>query len=852
MATETVPTRTKNSMNHGQGGGVILIWIARGLMTILALLLLAVLAGATYENVMASEDATRYPPPGRLVDVGGHRLHLHCMGEGSPTVILEAGWGSFSSDWSLVQPTLAKRTRVCAYDRAGSGWSDAGPLPRTPQQIAAELDTLLRNAGENGPYVLVGHSLGGRYVRMFAAQHPEEVAGLVLVDARHEQHDQAMTAEQRAQIEAQLSATDWFGVVLKHLGIMRLFGTSIYGAMIPELKRLPAETSQMMIVMGMNQTAEMAAVSRNEMAEREADDDQLAAATLGDLPVHVLASSVSAAGDATWMPGQEAQAGLSRNSSLTVLDGGHYLHLDAPDDVARHIFELIAASQDGSNATPAPDGEPQAMPATGEVDAFIKRLLAEYDVAGAGIGVVRDGEILLLHGYGMRNRTTQEPVTADTQFGIASVTKSFTSLGVMLLVQEGKIDLDAPVTQYLPDFRLATPEATAKLTVRHLLTHASGMDRVDAGLAGASITRDDLVKMAAGAPLLAAPGEVYKYSNLNTVTAARIIEVVTGQSWEQFTTERILQPLGMTESSTDIEALQKRDDFALPHDVDLLDGIQPVAFLDPGAEAPAGGVNASAAEMVKYIEFQLTGKTGNGERVLAPELLRAMHTRYVDVAAPNVPTQGIVAAEAMGIAVPPTLTRDFGYGFYWFVEDFLGHEVVQHDGQGIGYSASVSLVPAAQVGVVVLTNGNGAHAFVESVRQHLLAWALEIEPLPDTQAIVEAQMAILGQDNATRLARLEQVRSYRATPEELIIYGGEYANLLGAASPVIVTAHERTLTMAIELQGMALDLELVPIAPGRFLINTDLLRGLDVSIEIGTNGDTTIVLAGMPVAGRSA
>lgn len=851
MATEIVPTGTNNLTNHDRGDGMILMWIVRGLMTILALLLLAALAGATYENVMASEDATRYPPPGRLVDVGGHRLHLHCMGEGSPTVVLEAGWGGFSIDWSLVQPTLAKRARVCAYDRAGIGWSDAGPLPRTPQQIAAELYVLLRNAGENAPYVLVAHSLGGRYVRMFADQHPDEVAGLVLVDARHEQHDQTMTAEQRSQIEAQLSATDWFGDVLKHLGIMRLFGTTIYGATIPELKRLPAETSQMMIVMGMRQTPEMVAVSRNEMVEREANDAQLAAATLGDRPIHVLASSVSAAGDATWMAGQEAQAGLSRNSSLIVVEGGHYLHLDAPDDVTRHILEVVAASHERGNATSTPDGEPQAVPATGEIDVFIERLLGEYDVAGAGIGVVRDGEILLLRGYGTRNVQTQEPVTADTQFGIASVTKSFTALGVMLLVQEGKIDLEAPVTQYLPEFRLATAEATARLTVRHLLTHASGMDRVDAGLTGASITRDDLVKMAASAPLFAEPGGAYKYSNLNTVTAARIIEVVTGQSWEQFTTERILQPLGMTESSTDVATLQKHDNFALPHDVDLLDGIQPVAFLDPGAEAPAGGVNASAAEMMEYIEFQLTGTIGDGERLLAPELLREMHVRYVDVAAPNVPTQGIVAAEAMGIPAPPTLTRDFGYGLYWFVEDFLGHEVVQHDGQGIGYSASVSLVPAARVGVVVLTNGNGAHAFVESVRQHLLAWALEIEPMPDTQAVVEAQMAVLGLDNATWLARLEQVRTYRAAPEKLTIYAGEYANLLGATSPVIVTAHERTLAMAIELQGMALDLELVPIAPGRFLINTDLLRGLEVSIESGANDNTTIVLAGMPVAERN-
>ncbi|HHY55514.1 MAG TPA: alpha/beta fold hydrolase [Chloroflexi bacterium] len=849
MTTKRIPTGTQTAAPHRRRSKTFRIWFRRSLIALVGVVVLAILAGVTYERVMASEDATRYPAPGQLVDVGGHRLHLHCMGEGSPTVILEAGWGSFSSDWSLVQPLMASQTRVCAYDRAGSGWSDVGPLPRTPERIATELHTLLHNAGESGPFVLVGHSLGGRYVRMYAALHPDEVAGLVLVDARHEVHDQAMTAAQQTQLEAQLSGYDWVGELLKHIGVTRLFGTALYSTMIPELKRLPAETTQTMIVMGLRQTPEMAAVSRSEMAVRTANDAQLAAATLGDLPVHVLVASHSVQRDAAWLSGQEAQAALSQDSSLTIVEGGHYLHLDAPEEVARHIAAVIAAGHPRSDASA--EATEQSASATGEIDAFIERLLAEYDVAGASIGVVRDGEVLLLRGYGVRNVQTQQPVTADTQFGIASVTKSFTALGVMLLVQEGKIDLNAPVTRYLPEFSLATPEATAKLTVRHLLTHASGMERVDVGLAGASITRDELVKMAASAPLFAEPGEAYKYSNLNTVIAAHIIEVVTGQSWEAFMQTRIFQPLGMTDSSTDIETLQQHDNFALPHDVDLLDGIQPATFLNPGVEAPAGGVNASAAEMVNYLKFQLTGDTPDGEQLLTPDLLNAMHMRYVDVPAPNVPTQGLLAAESMGVPAPPTLTRDFGYGFYWFVEDFLGHEIIQHDGQGVGYSASVSLAPTEGVGVVVLTNGNGAHAFVESVRQHLLAWALAIDPMPDAQAVVEAQMAIIGMDNATRRARLEQVRTYRAEPDALAAFAGEYTHLMGATSPVMVVAGTRTLSLAIELQGMALNLELAPIAPDKFLINTDPLRGLEVSFDRSDNGDATIVLAGMPVATRS-
>ncbi len=130
-----------------------------------------------------------YLPPGKLVDVGGWRMHLNCTGENkpnTPTVVLEAGWNDFSFDWSLVQPGVARFTRVCSYDRAGHAWSDLGPRPRTMRQIAYELHTALVRLGIKPPYVLVGHSFGGLLVRTFASQYPKEVAGIVLVDSAHE------------------------------------------------------------------------------------------------------------------------------------------------------------------------------------------------------------------------------------------------------------------------------------------------------------------------------------------------------------------------------------------------------------------------------------------------------------------------------------------------------------------------------------------------------------------------------------------------------------------------------------------------------------------------------------------
>ena len=157
------------------------------LLVLLALLLsVGSSASAASLHWQSSTGAAPYPPPGRLVDIGGWRLHLNCTGEpmaGRPTVVLEAGAGDFSVEWSLVQPGVDRFAHVCSYDRGGDGWSDLGPHPRTFRQIVYELHTLLERAGERGPYILVGHSYGGWLVRLYQSTYPGEVAGMVLVDA---------------------------------------------------------------------------------------------------------------------------------------------------------------------------------------------------------------------------------------------------------------------------------------------------------------------------------------------------------------------------------------------------------------------------------------------------------------------------------------------------------------------------------------------------------------------------------------------------------------------------------------------------------------------------------------------
>jgi pimeloyl-ACP methyl ester carboxylesterase len=164
----------------------------RGLRRLAVGLLLAIAVlgsvGVIYQAGASAADRRAFPPPGQLIDVGGHRLHLYCVGEGAPgrpTVVLEALSGGFSSQWGWVQPELARHARVCSYDRAGYGWSEPAPAPLGLGQAAADLHTLLERGGVQGPYLLVGHSIGGLYVREFAVRYPDEVAGLALLDSSH-------------------------------------------------------------------------------------------------------------------------------------------------------------------------------------------------------------------------------------------------------------------------------------------------------------------------------------------------------------------------------------------------------------------------------------------------------------------------------------------------------------------------------------------------------------------------------------------------------------------------------------------------------------------------------------------
>jgi pimeloyl-ACP methyl ester carboxylesterase len=286
--------------------------------------------GASYQQLMGRLEERRYPPPGMLVDVGGHRLHLYCTGWGRPTVILEAGFPGSSLDWTLVQPKLAKSTRVCAYDRAGYGWSEPGPRLRTSLRITDELYALLGRAGVFGPYVLVGHSFGGLHVRLYASRFPTQVAGVVLVDAAAE----GVVRRRPPRVDKLL----WCEVEI-WLGLERLEQALGLGRDAPRLPPTvaPAATARA------TRPATCQAAHDEASVRAESLWEVRQAADLGSKPLVVVTRGRDL--NPQWRAGQAALLRLSTRSSQVVAAGsGHYVQLDQPEVVVEAVRTVLAAA----------------------------------------------------------------------------------------------------------------------------------------------------------------------------------------------------------------------------------------------------------------------------------------------------------------------------------------------------------------------------------------------------------------------------------------------------------------------------------------------------------------------------
>ncbi len=328
-------------------------WVRRLVRILVAFVVVLALAGFLYENVSEARDRRFHPMTGRRFDVGGFKMHMDCAGQGSPAVILESGLGDTYISWRKVQPQIAKFSRVCSYDRAGLGFSDSSSRPRTSQVIAQELHALLRAAAIPPPYVLVGHSMGGFDVRLFASLYRDEVAGMVLIDSSHPDQENRFPPELKNLEGSWLRETEFLEYTMP-FGIPRLLD-------LCETDPL-ARTAECNFHSARENVAELKAFP--ESAAQAA-----AAGSLGDIPLTVvshdpdkpssdLPADLARPTSDAWEKMQEDLARLSSKGTQTIAkNSGHYIQIDRPEavvDAVRSVVEQARAAQANAASAAAP------------------------------------------------------------------------------------------------------------------------------------------------------------------------------------------------------------------------------------------------------------------------------------------------------------------------------------------------------------------------------------------------------------------------------------------------------------------------------------------------------------------
>lgn len=319
--------------------------IIQVIIFLIGAIVILLIGGSIYQQFSIKRDADNYPAPGEMIDVGGHRLHLYCIGEGEATLIIDTGAADWSLSWLALQEDLSERTRTCVYDRAGLGWSEAGQAPRTSETLVHELHTLLANANIEPPYIFLGHSLGGYNARIYHEQYPDDLAGMILLESAHPDQWNQLPAEVEGLVEEQVGLLNTMAL-LSNFGIVRVI--------------LPAHAHHSDDFQGIYRshmaTSRHMTASAYELGGGIESARQVPDRSLDDLPLVVVtaANSFDAFRDftdnlpfeeaeAAWQSLQLELAGLSTNSThLISANATHNIHFDDPEIVIEAVEQMLS------------------------------------------------------------------------------------------------------------------------------------------------------------------------------------------------------------------------------------------------------------------------------------------------------------------------------------------------------------------------------------------------------------------------------------------------------------------------------------------------------------------------------
>jgi len=359
---------------------------------------------------------------------------------------------------------------------------------------------------------------------------------------------------------------------------------------------------------------------------------------------------------------------------------------------------LVQAQAPARTKTPARPALPAAF------DARVAEVMQAFEVPGLAVSVVKDGAVVLAKGYGVRKLGETAAVDAQTLFGIASNTKVFTAVALGMLVEEGKVEWDAPVVRYLPSFQMWDPWVTRELTVRDLLVHRSGLGLGAGDLLWwppSTYTRKEVAARLRHLKPSTSFRSAYAYDNVLYLVAGEVIEAVSGRSWEDFVSARILARVGMKGSNVAHSGVLGGGNVALTHA--RVDGaVRVIKPFDSDLTNPAGGINSNAEDMARWLQVMLgQGRLSDGSRLYSETTARELEAIVTPIPIRD-------RAPELQALRPQFL----GYGLGLGITDYRGHKTVQHSGGLPGYVSHVLRVPDAGLGIAVLTNqeAEGAYA----------------------------------------------------------------------------------------------------------------------------------------------
>jgi CubicO group peptidase (beta-lactamase class C family) len=408
---------------------------------------------------------------------------------------------------------------------------------------------------------------------------------------------------------------------------------------------------------------------------------------------------------------------------------------------------------------------PPAKPSLDGLDEFVTQAMKDWKVPGLAIAVVQGDKTILLKGYGYRDPEKQLPVTPHTLFAIGSITKSFTVTALGMEMDEGKVDWDKPVRDFLPTFKMYTPALTEEMVVRDLITHRSGLPRHDLVWYSSDFPREDLLQrlqyLEPSKPLRTN----FQYNNLMFMTAGYIAGLLNGTSWEDAVSQRVFKPVGMTGTNLSERDTQNSPDFAEPYRKgrDLKAELKHIPF-DPQcpdrcAMGPAGEINSNVADMSKYLLFHMNQGMLEGKQLLSANNALQMQT-------PQMTIPGAPAYKELGEGT---------YGMGFFISSYRGHKTVEHGGNIDGFSAELSFLPADKIGVIVLTNLDG-NPLPNIVAFNVFDRLLGLDQVPWNQRFLESEKK--GKESEQEAKNKGYVAQKQGThpSHDLKDYAGDYSN----------------------------------------------------------------------------